>query len=167
MKFDNENEVIAFIQEKVRPKALSGLFDESQIAYSNLNDLGWENKLLGIRKIELEYQFIYDTKPIKEIYYCNLYSDSLRLYQNLSYNTKFELHIIKPDGVHFRRLSDSDVIKLVDRTKYPDVVQQIEQHRDILTSRLVQTADMVPFDPIKVIRLWLDIYHASNASLIK
>nr|DAU01654.1 MAG TPA: hypothetical protein [Caudoviricetes sp.] len=167
MKFDNENEVIAFIQEKVRPKTLNGLFDESLISYSNLKDLGWEDKLLGIRKVELEYQFIYDGRYIKEIYYCNLYSDSLRLYQNLSYNTKFELHTIKPDGVYFRRLSDSDVIKLVDRTKYQDVVQQIEQHRDILTSRLVQTADMVPFDPIKVIRLWLDIYHASNASLIK
>ena len=161
MKFDNENEVIAFIQEKVRPKTLNGLFDESLISYSNLKDLGWEDK------VELEYQFIYDGRYIKEIYYCNLYSDSLRLYQNLSYNTKFELHTIKPDGVYFRRLSDSDVIKLVDRTKYQDVVQQIEQHRDILTSRLVQTADMVPFDPIKVIRLWLDIYHASNASLIK
>lgn len=157
MKFDNENEVITFIQEVVRPKALKSLFDESLISYSNLKDLGWEDKLLGIRKVELEYQFIYDGKYIKEIYYCNLYSDSLRLYQNLSYNTKFELHTVKPDGVYFRRLSDSDVIKFVDRVKYPDTVQQIEQHRDVLTSRLVQTADMVPFNPIKVIRMWLGV----------
>ena len=157
MKFDNENEVIAFIQEVVRPKALSSVFDESLISYSKLKDLEWENKLLGIRKIELEYQFIYDGRYFKEIYYCNLYSNSLRLYQNLSYNTKFELHTIKPDGTYFRRLSDSDVIKFVDRVKYPQTVQQIEQHRDILTSRLVQTADMVPFDPIKAIRVWLDV----------
>lgn len=165
MKFDNENEVIAFIQEVVRPKALSSLFDESLISYSNLKDLGWEDKLLGIRKVELEYQFIYDGRYFKEIYYCNLYSDSLRLYQDLSYNTKFELHTIKPDGVYFRRLSDSDVIKFVDRVKYPDTVQQIEQYRDILTSRLVQTADMVPFDPIRVIRIWLGINGAYGEHL--
>ena len=165
MKFDNENEVITFIQEVVRPKALNGLFDESLISYSNLKDLGWENKLLGIRKVELEYQFIYDAKSIKEIYYCNLYSDSLRLYQNLSYNTKFELHTINPDGVYFRRLSDSDVIKFVDRVKYPDTVQQIEQHRDILTSQPVQTADMVPFDPIKAIRVWLGVNGAYGERL--
>lgn len=165
MKFDNENEVIAFIQEKVRPKALSGLFDESLISYSNLKDLGWEDKLLGIRKVELEYQFIYDGRYIKEIYYCNLYSDSLRLYQNLSYNTKFELHTIKPDGVYFRRLSDSDVIKLVDRTKYQDTAQQIEQYREVLTSRLVHTADMVPFNPIKVIRIWLGVNGAYGEHL--
>ena len=165
MKFDNENEVTAFIQEVVRPKALRSLFDESLISYSNLKDLGWENKLLGIRKIELEYQFIYDGRYFKEIYYCNLYSNSLRLYQNLSDNTKFELHMIKPDGVYFRRLSDSDVIKFVDRVKYPDTVQQIEQHRDILTSRLVQTADMVPFDPIKAICVWLDVNGAYGEHL--
>lgn len=157
MKFDNENEVIAFIQEVVRPKALKSLFDESLISYSNLKDLGWEDKLLGIRKVELEHQFIYDGRYIKEIYYCNLYSDSLRLYQNLSYNTKFELHTVKPDGVYFRRLSDSDVIKFVDKIKYPDTVQQIEQHRDVLTSPLVQTADMVPFNPIRAIRTWLGV----------
>lgn len=165
MKFDNENEVITFIQEVVRPKALNGLFDESLISYSNLKDLGWENKLLGVRKVELEYQFIYDAKSIKEIYYCNLYSDSLRLYQNLEYNTKFELHAIKPDGAYFRRLSDSDVIKFVDRVKYPDTVQQIEQHRDVLTSRLVQTADMVPFNPIRAIRIWLGVNGAYGEHL--
>lgn len=165
MKFDNENEVITFIQEVVRPKALRSLFDESLISYSNLKDLGWENKLLGIRRVELEYQFIYDGRYFKEIYYCNLYSDSLRLYQNLEYNTKFELHTIKPDGVYFRRLSDSDVIKFVDRVKYPDTVQQIEEHRDVLTSRLVQTADMVPFNPIKVIRIWLGVNGAYGEHL--
>ena len=165
MKFDNENEVIAFIQEVVRPKALSSVFDESLISYSKLKDLGWENKLLGIRKIELEYQFIYDGRYFKEIYYCNLYSNRLQLYQNLSYNTKFELHTIKPDGVYFRRLSDSDVIKLVDRTKYPDTAQQIEQYREVLTSRLVHTADMVPFNPIKVIRIWLGVNGAYGEHL--
>ena len=165
MKFDNENEVIAFIQEVVRPKALSSVFDESLISYSKLKDLGWENKLLGIRKIELEYQFIYDGRYFKEIYYCNLYSNRLQLYQNLSYNTKFELHTIKPDGVYFRRLSDSDVIKLVDRAKYPDTAQQIEQYREVLTSRLVHTADMVPFNPIKVIRIWLGVNGAYGEHL--
>ena len=166
MKFDNENEVITFIQEVVRPKALRSLFDESLISYSNLKDLGWENKLLGIRRVELEYQFIYDGRYFKEIYYCNLYSDSLRLYQNLEYNTKFELHTIKPDGVYFRRLSDSDVIKFVDRVKYPDTVQQIEEHRDVLTSRLVQTADMVPFNPIKVILIWLGVNGSYGEHLV-
>ena len=165
MKFDNEQEAIDLVQQVVRPKALMFLHDESQVSYSDLIDLGWEDKLLGIRKVQLEYRLVNNTEVTKEIYYCNLYSESLRLYQNLSHNRKFELHDIKGDGVYFRRLSDDDVILFVDKTKYPDLVQVIKQERAGLFSRLLGTQDMVPFNPIEDVRQWLNEYLAYDTYL--
>lgn len=165
MKFDNEQEAIDLVQQVVRPKALTFLHDESQVSYSDLIDLGWENKLLGIRKVQLEYQLVNDIEVTKEIYYCNLYSESLRLYQKLSYNCKFELSYINDDGVYFRRLSDHDVILFVDKTKHPDLVQVIKQERAGLFSRLLGTQDMVPFNPIEDVRQWLNDYLAYDAYL--
>ena len=165
MKFDNEKEAIDLIQQVVRPKALTFLHDESQVSYSDLIDLGWENKLLGIRKAQLEYQLVNNIEPTKEIYYCNLYSESLRLYQKLSYNCKFELHDFNDDGIYFRRLSDDDVILFVDKTKHPDLVQVIKQERAGLFSRLLGTQDMVPFNPIEDVRQWLNDYLAYDAYL--
>ena len=165
MKFDNEQEAINLVQQVVRPKALTFLHDESQISYSDLIDLGWENKLLGIRKVQLEYQLVNDIEVTKEIYYCNLYSESLRLYQKLSYNSKFELHAIKDDGIYFRRLSDDDVIRFVDKSKYPELVEQINKERAGLFSRILGTQDMVPFKPIEDVRQWLDDYLVYDAYL--
>lgn len=165
MKFDNEKEAIELIQNVVRPKALKFLSDETQLSHFDLVDLGWENKLLGIRKFQYEYQFTYDGEVNKEIYYCNLYSESLRLYQKLSYNCKFELSHINDDGVYFRRLSDDDVILFVDKTKHPDLVQDIKQERTGLFSRLLGTQDMVPFNPIEDVRQWLNDYLAYDAYL--
>ena len=158
MKFDNEKEAIELIQNVVRPRALDFLFNEIQLSHFDLVDLGWENKLLGIRKFQYEYQFTHDGEVNKKIYYCNMYSESLRLYQKLSYNCKFELHDINNDGVYFRRLSDSDVIRFVDKTKHPDLVQVIEQERAGLFSKLLGTQDMVPFKPIEDVHHWLKDY---------
>lgn len=165
MKFDNEQEAIDLVQQVVRPKALTFLHDESQVSYSDLIDLGWEDKLLGIRKVQLEYRLVNNTEVTKEIYYCNLYSESLRLYQKLSYNCKFELNHINDDGVYFRRLSDDDVILFVDKTKHPDLVQDIKRERAGLFSRLLGTQDMVPFNPIEDVRQWLNDYLAYDAYL--
>lgn len=165
MKFDNEKEVIKLIQEVVRPRALDFLFDEIQLSHFDLVDLGWENKLLGIRKLQYEYQFTYSNEVNKEIYYCNLYSESLRLYQKLSYNCKFELHDVNDDGVYFRRLSDSDVILFVDIEKHPELVEQIKKERLALSPRLISTRDMVPFNPIEDVKKWLEDYLAYDAYL--
>lgn len=165
MKFDNEKEAIELIQKVIRPRALDFLFNEIQLSHFDLVDLGWENKLLGIRKFQYEYQFTHDGEVNKEIYYCNMYSESLRLYRNLSYNSKFELHAIKDDGIYFRRLSDSDVIRFVDEEKHHDLVQVIKQERAGLFSRLLGTQDMVPFNPIENVRQWLNDYLAYDTYL--
>lgn len=165
MKFDNEKEAIELIQNVVRPKALKFLSDETQLSHFDLVDLGWENKLLGIRKFQYEYQFTHDGEVNKEIYYCNLHSESLRLYHKLSYNCKFELHDVNNDGVYFRRLSDSDVIQFVDIVKYPELVEQIKKERLALSPRLIGTRDMVPFNPIEDVRQWLNDYLAYDAYL--
>ena len=165
MKFDNEKEAIELIQKVIRPRALDFLFDEIQLSHFDLVDLGWENKLLGIRKFQYEYQFTYDGEVNKEIYYCNLYSESLRLYKKLSYNCKFELDDINDNGVYFRRLSDSDVILFVDIVKYPELVERIKKERLALSPRLIGTQDMVPFNPIEDVKKWLEDYLAYNAYL--
>lgn len=79
-----EEEVKTIIHEVIIPENLKHLSDEDMIIYCDLVDLGWENKLLGIRKFKLQYRFVYDEHDINEIKYCNLYSESLQLYEELS-----------------------------------------------------------------------------------
>lgn len=131
-RIDDEAYVHQWILDKLKPK-----YNDEIV------DMGWKNKLLGIRQVII--------KSI--VYYCNFYSTSKFLYSNYDHNRLFKL-IICDDRVLLRRLSDDELIDVtISCQKDKTLDHYFIDHREYMmyNSIMVYGEDMIPFNPMKVL----------------